>query len=283
MQLEQSSFFEGEYMEIREIERALIKRYRSKIYSKFVKAIEDYQLIKENDKIAVCISGGKDSLVMAKLFQEIKRHGKIKFDVSYLVMNPGFNKENLLRLKENADKLEIPIVIKESNIFHVSQLLGKDQPCYLCAKMRRGFLYDFAKEQGCNKIALGHHFNDVIETTLLNVLYSGTFKTMMPKLKSTNHLGMELIRPMVYIEEKDIRNYIEFCGIKAMNCGCNVANNELPSKRKEIKEIIKKIKKDFKDVDKCIYASAENVNLNCVMQWKLKDKKYSFLDYYDEE
>lgn len=270
-------------MEIREIERALIKRYRSCIYSKFVKAIDDYKLIKENDKIAVCISGGKDSLTMAKLFQEIKRHGKINFDVCYLVMNPGFNEENLLRLQENAKKLEIPIIIKDSNIFHVSQLLGKDQPCYLCAKMRRGFLYDFAKEQGCNKIALGHHFNDVIETTLLNVLYSGTFKTMVPKLKSTNHPGMELIRPMVYIEEKDICNYIDFCEIKAMNCGCKIARNDLPSKRREVKTLIQEIKKDFKDVDKCIYASGENVNLNCVMKWQIKDKKHSFLDFYDEE
>ncbi len=270
-------------MEIREIERALIKRYRSCIYSKFVKAIDDYKLIKENDKIAVCISGGKDSFTMAKLFQEIKRHGKINFDVCYLVMNPGFNEENLLRLQENAKKLDVPIIIKDSNIFHVSQLLGKDQPCYLCAKMRRGFLYDFAKEQGCNKIALGHHFNDVIETTLLNVLYSGTFKTMIPKLKSTNHPGMELIRPMVYIEEKDIRNYIDFCEIKAMNCGCKIARNDLPSKRREVKTLIQEIKKDFKDVDKCIYSSGENVNLNCVMKWQIKDKKYSFLDFYDEE
>lgn len=270
-------------MDIKEIERALIKRYRSNIYSKFVKAIIDYQLIAENDVIAVCISGGKDSLTMAKLFQEVKRHGKIKFDVKFLVMNPGFNDVNLQRLKENSEKLAIPILIKDSNIFHVSELLGKGQPCYLCAKMRRGFLYDFAQEQGCNKIALGHHFNDVIETTLLNVLYAGTFKTMVPKLKSTNHPGMELIRPMVYIEEKDIVNYLDYCGIKAMNCGCKIANNDLPSKRKEVKELIKNIKKEFKDVDKCIYSSAENVNLNCVMKWQLKDKKYNFLDYYEDE
>ncbi|MDD3171029.1 MAG: ATP-binding protein, partial [Bacilli bacterium] len=209
--------------------------------------------------------------------------GKIDFDVKYLVMNPGFNEENLIRLKENAEKMGIPIIIKESNVFHVSELLGKDQPCYLCAKMRRGFLYDFAIEQGCNKIALGHHFNDVIETTLLNILYAGTFKTMVPKLKSTNHPGMELIRPMVYIEEKDIINYIDYCEIKAMNCGCRIARSELPSKRREVKEMIKNLKKDFKDVEKCIYSSAENVNLNCVMKWHFKDKDYNFLDYYDEE
>lgn len=270
-------------MTIKEMEQALIKRYRTKLYSKFVKAICDYELIQENDRIAVCMSGGKDSFVMAKLFQELKRHGKINFEVKYLVMNPGFNQENLETLKLNAEKMDIPIKIKESNIFHVSQLLGKDQPCYLCAKMRRGFLYDFAIEEGCNKIALGHHFNDVIETTLLNVLYAGTYKTMVPKLKSTNHPGMELIRPMVYIEEKDIINYMDFCEIKAMGCGCKVARGDLPSKRKEVKNLISEIKKTFKDVDKCIYASAENVNLNCVMKWYHKDKYHSFLDYYDED
>ena len=266
-----------------EMERALIKRYRTKIFSPFCRAINDYDLIQENDKIAVCMSGGKDSFVLAKLFQELKRHGKINFDVKFLVMNPGFNQENLERLKENSEKINIPIIIKESNVFKVSQLLGKGQPCYLCAKMRRGFLYDFAKEEGCNKIALGHHFNDVIETTLLNLFYSGTFKTMVPKLKSTNHPGMELIRPMVYVEEKEIKNYIDYCEVKAMNCGCPVANGELPSKRKELKELISKMKKGYKDVDKCIYASAENVNLNCVMGWNHKGKKYNFLEYYDTE
>lgn len=265
------------------MERALIKRYRGKLYGKFVKAVIDYKLIQENDKIAVCISGGKDSLVLAKLFQELHRHGGVAFEVVYLVMNPGFNKANLDRLIENAEKMNIPIVIKDSNIFHVSELLGKGQPCYLCAKMRRGFLYDRAQELGCNKIALGHHFNDVIETTLLNVLYSGTFKTMPPKLRSTNHPGMELIRPMVYIEEKDIKTYIDYCEIHPMNCGCKIASGDLPSKRKEIKQMIQEIKKDFKDVEKSIYRSAENINLNCVMGWNHKDKKYSFLDYYDEE
>ena len=266
-----------------EMERALIKRYRTKIFSPFCKAINDYDLIQENDKIAVCMSGGKDSFVLAKLFQELKKHGKINFEVKFLVMNPGFNKENLDRLIENAEKMNIPIKIKESNVFKVSQLLGEGQPCYLCAKMRRGFLYDFAKEEGCNKIALGHHFNDVIETTLLNLFYAGTFKTMVPKLKSTNHPGMELIRPMVYIKENEIKNYIQYCEIEAMNRGCPVASGELPSKRKEIKKLIAELKKDFKDLDKCIYGSAENVNLNCVMGWTHKDKKYSFLDFYNED
>lgn len=270
-------------MTIEEIEKALIKRYRTKLYSPFCQAISDYNLIEEGDKIAVCISGGKDSLVMAKLFQEIKRHGKVNFDIKFLVMNPGYNEENLNALKENAEKMGIPIIIKESNVFKVSELLGEGQPCYLCAKMRRGFLYDFAKEEGCNKIALGHHFNDVIETTLLNMFYAGTFKVMMPKLKSTNHQGMELIRPLYYVEEKSIINYMEYCEIKAMGCGCSVASGELPSKRREIKEFIAKRKKEFKDFDKSIFSAGENVNLNCVLGWTYKDKKYSFLDEYGDD
>ncbi len=270
-------------MNIEEMERALIKRYRTKLYTPFCKAIGDYDLIQPNDKIAVCISGGKDSLTMAKLFQELKRHGKIPFEVKYLVMNPGYNEENLNSLIENAKKMGIPIKIKESNVFKVSNLLGEGHPCYLCAKMRRGFLYDFAKEEGCNKIALGHHFNDVIETTLLNVFYAGTFKTMVPKLKSTNHPGMELIRPMVYVEENNIKNYIDYCEIKAMGCGCSVASGEIPSKRREVKEFIAKMKKEFKDFDKSVFSAGENVNLNCVTGWYFKDKRHSFLEYYDEE
>ena len=269
-------------MNIVDIERALIKRYRSKLYRPFVQAINKYDLIKEGDCIAVCMSGGKDSFVLAKLFQELKRHGKINFDVKYIVMNPGFNQINLDTLIKNAEIMQIPIIIKNSNIFKVAYDLGKDHPCYLCAKMRRGFLYDFAKEQGCNKIALGHHFNDVIETTLLNVIYSGTFKTMPPKLNSTNHPGMELIRPMVMIRENDIKNYINYCEIKPMNCGCAIASGELPSKRRKIKELINELKKDYVDCDKSIYNAAENVNLNCVMGWVIGDKKHSFLENYDK-
>ena len=269
-------------MNIIEIERAILKRYRAKLYRPFVKAVNDYDLVKSGDKIAVCMSGGKDSFVLAKLFQEMKRHGKIDFDVKFLVMNPGFNEINLLTLKKNAEILGIPIIIKDSDIFRVAYEYGKGQPCYLCAKMRRGFLYDFAKEQGCNKIALGHHFDDIIETTLLNVLYSGTFKTMPPKLKSTNHPGMELIRPMAYVHEKDIINYMNFCGIQAMNCGCAIASGELPSKRRMIKNLIKELKKDYKDIDKNIFSSAENVNLNCVLGWTKGETKHTFLEDYDK-
>lgn len=268
-------------MNIIEIERALIKRYRSKLYRPFVQAINNYELIKEGDAIAVCISGGKDSLVLAKLFQELKRHGKVNFEVKYLVMNPGFNESNLEGLKKNADTLNIPIKIKDSDIFRVATDLDSTNPCYLCAKMRRGFLYEFAQSEGCNKIALGHHFDDIIETTLLNIFYSGTFKTMPPKLKSTNHPGMELIRPLAYIREKDIKTYLDYCEINAMNCGCRVASGELPSKRKMIKNLIAELKKDYPEADKSIYNSAENVNLNCVMGWQKGTTKHTFLESYD--
>lgn len=270
-------------MTIDEIEKALIKRYRTKLFSPFIRAIQEYNLISDGDVIGVCLSGGKDSFVMAKLFQELLKHGKSDIQVKFLVMNPGFNQANLDNLKENAEILGVPVIIKDSDIFKVVEKHGGNQPCYLCARMRRGFLYKFAQSEGCNKIALGHHFNDVIETILLNVLYAGNYKTMVPKLKSNNYKGMELIRPMVFVEEKNIINFMNYCGIESMNCGCKIASGELPSKRKEIKHMIASLKKDFKDVDKSIYKSAENVNLNCVLGWQLKDDKYSFLDFYNDD
>lgn len=269
-------------MNLIEIERALIKRYRSKLYKPFVQAIDKYELIKPGDKIAVCISGGKDSLVLAKLFQEIKRHGKFEFDVKYLAMDPGYNDVNREALLKNCEILGIPVKVKESNIFKVAYDYGGEQPCYLCARMRRGFLYDFAKEEGCNKIALGHHFDDAIETTLLNMFYCGEFKTMMPKLKSTNHPGMELIRPMIKISERDIITYMNYCEIKALGCACKVSEGVVDSQRKEMKEFIVELRKKYPIADKCIFKSAENVNLNCVMGYKKGDTKFSFLDDYDE-
>lgn len=268
-------------MELQEIERALIKRYRSKLYRPFVEAIDEYELIKPGDKIAVCISGGKDSLAMAKLFQEIKKHGKVDFDVKYLVMDPGYNQENIDSLKKNCETLGIPIKIKESNVFKVAYDYGGQSPCYLCARMRRGFLYDFAKEEGCNKIALGHHFNDVIETTLLNLIYCGEIRTMLPKLKSTNHPGMELIRPMVKIQEKDIINFMQFSEIKAMACGCKVASGVVDSKRKEMKELVKQLKEKYPIADRCIYKAMENVNIECIIGYKKGETRHSFLDDYD--
>ncbi|MFA5542855.1 MAG: ATP-binding protein [Bacilli bacterium] len=270
-------------MDIKEIERAIIKKYRPKLYRPFIKAIQEYDLIQENDCIAVCISGGKDSLLLAKLFQELHRHSDINFDLKFISMNPGYDQENLTSLKENCDMLEIPVIIKDSNVFSVAEKLGNGRPCYLCAKMRRGFLYEFAQEQGCNKIALAHHLNDVIETTMLNVIYAGNYGTMMPKLKSTNFQNMELIRPMVYIYERDIKTYMKYIGINAMSCGCSVTKRELSSKRKVIKNMIEEIRKEHPNVEMNIYRSAENVNLNCSIGWKKKDETYTFLDEYYEE
>lgn len=270
-------------MELIDIERAIIKKYRVELFRPFIRAIDEYQLLQENDHIGVCISGGKDSLLLAKLFQEIQRHGKIAFKLSFLVMDPGFNKTHLDKLIENCNFLNIPIMIKQSNIFHVSQKMDPDHPCFLCAKMRRGFLYQFAQEQGCNKIALAHHLNDVIETTLLNVLYASNYKTMMPKLKSTNFKGMELIRPMVYIKEQDIIRMMKWSKIEAMNCGCRFSETNTNSKRQEIKQIIANLKKEFKDVEISIYRSAENINLNCVLGWSHNKQKHNFLEHYDDE
>ncbi len=269
-------------MDIKEIERAILKKYRSKLYAPFIRALQEYELIQENDKIAVCVSGGKDSLLLAKLFQELHRHSDIPFELYFIAMDPGFNEENRKALENNCRILNIPIQIKNSKVFQIAQKLDPQKPCYMCAKMRRGFLYEFARELGCNKIALAHHRNDVIETILLNVLYGGKYNTMMPKLKSTNFEGMELIRPLVLVEEKDIIHYMNYIEIVPMSCGCPVSANELTSKRKEIKKLIADIKKDFKDVEISIYRSAENVNNNCVLGWKWKDKKYSFLDCYNE-
>lgn len=270
-------------MNINEIENAIIKRYRTKLYGPFIKAIKDYQLLKDGDVVGVCLSGGKDSFVMAKLFQEIVKYHRLDIQVKFLVMNPGFREENLKMLIENSEKLGIPLIIKESNIFSVAQNHGGDNPCYLCARMRRGFLYEFARSEGCNKIALGHHFNDVIETIMLNILYAGNYKTMVPKLKSSNFPGMELIRPMVYVEEKDIINFMKYIGVQAMNCGCTVIKVCSSSKRREIKELIANLKKTYKNVDKNIFRSSENVNLNCILKWQKDGKDYSFLDFYDDD
>lgn len=269
-------------MDINEVNRSLQKRYRTKLYKPFIKAIEEYELLKDGDKVAVCISGGKDSFVLAKLFGELVKYSDYKIEVKYLVMNPGYNEENLIALKENAKKLDIPIIIKNSDVFQVAYNHGGEHPCYLCARMRRGFLYRFAHDEGCNKIALGHHFNDVIETTMLNVLYAGCFKTMLPKVKSASFAGMELIRPLFHVREKDIINFINYAEIKAMACGCKVAEGQFSSKRKEIKTLIQSMKLTHKDVDQSIFMSAVNVNIDLTLGYKKKGKKYSFLDFYED-
>lgn len=267
-------------MEVREIERAILKRYRAKLFRPFTRALQEYNLIGDHDRIAVCISGGKDSFTLAKLMQEIQRHGKQPFELKFLVMDPGYSKENMDKLKENAEILGIPIQIRKSNVFQVAQKIGKESPCYFCASMRRGFLYQFAKDEGCNKIALGHHFDDVIETTLMNIFYAGSFKTMVPKLKAENFQNMELIRPMVFVKEKDIQNFMNYIEMYPMSCGCEVERKQLDSKRREMKKLIANLKKNFKDVDKCIYKSAENVNLDRVLGYKQKGKDYKYIDYY---
>lgn len=268
-------------MECREIERSIIKKFRKTLWCRFARGIDEYKLVEDNDKIAVCISGGKDSFLLAKLFQELHRHGKIKFELKFIVMNPGYNEENLNLIKSNLDILNIDAQIFESNIFDVVDNYGNNSPCYLCARMRRGALYNKAKELGCNKIALGHHFNDIIETILLNVLYAGEYKTMMPKLKSENFLGLELIRPMYYVKEEDIKAWVKYCGLHFINCACKVTSScDHEGKRKEIKKLIEELKKINENVDINILRSSENINLNSVIAYKENDVKVNFLDKY---
>jgi len=271
----------------KEIERSIITTYRSKIWAKFIKAIKEYDLIKPNDKICVCISGGKDSMILAKCFQELKRHSDFEFEVKYLVMDPGYNEKNLNKIKENLEILNVDAVIRNSDIFQVAAVQVKS-PCYLCARMRRGCLYRLAEELGCNKIALGHHFDDVIETTLMNMLNAGSFQTMMPKLHSDNFKGMELIRPLYLVREKDIIAWKNFNNLSFLQCACRFTealNNEdeiYASKRKETKELIHKLEKENPGVVKNIFKSAYNVNLNMVLGYKDMKGHHFFLDTYDE-
>ena len=271
----------------KEIERSIIKKYRKEIWSKFVKAVKEYELIKENDNIMVCISGGKDSFLMAKCIQELERHGNVHFNARYVVMDPGYNEYNLNMILDNAKTLNVPIEVFKSDIFDVVSKISFDSPCYMCAKMRRGYLYNKAKELGCNKIALGHHFNDVIETTLLSMFYGSEIKTMMPKLHSDNFEGIELIRPLYLVEEENIISWRNNAELTFINCACRFTEgcsliNDGTSKRKEIKELIKKLKKINPNIDRNIFKSLDNVNLNCVLGTK-KDGVYkSFLDDYNK-
>ncbi len=268
---------------LEEIERSIIKKYRKNTWTKFIKAIKTFNLIEEGDKIAVAVSGGKDSLLMAKMFQELKKYTEVDFELEFIAMDPGFHESNKELLLNNCEYLNIPVKLFESGIFGIVEKIAKDYPCYMCAKMRRGALYSKAKELGCNKLALGHHFNDVIETTMLNVLYSGNFKTMKPKLKAKNFEGLELIRPIYYVEEDDIKTFVRNNGLATMNCGCIVAANKTSSKRKEIKDLIAELKKKSKDVDKSIFMAGQNVNMDSIVGWEKDEIKYSFLDIYDQE
>ena len=271
-----------------EIERSIVKKFRKEIWRKFTKAINEYELIQDGDKIAVCISGGKDSMLMAKLFQELERHGKKNFEVVFLVMNPGYNEINYETIVNNAKILNVPITVFTSEIFDI--VAGEEEsPCYLCARMRRGHLYSKAKELGCNKIALGHHFDDVIETILMGMLYGGQVQTMMPKLHSTNFEGMELIRPLYLIREDDIKAWRDYNDLHFIQCACKFTdtcttcnNNENRSKRVEIKELIKTLKQVNPFVESNIFRSVENVNLSTVVAYKKDGVKHHFLDTYDD-
>lgn len=265
------------------IERSITTTYRKHIWAKFIKAIQEYNLVEEGDKIAVAISGGKDSLLMAKLFQELHKHSKVKFELEFIVADPGYHENIKELLVDNCKHLNIPIKIFNSGIFEIVDKIAKDYPCYMCAKMRRGALYTKAQELGCNKVALGHHYNDVIETTLLNVLYTGNFSTMLPKLKSDNFQNMELIRPMYYIEETYIERFTQNSGIWPLNCACMVAAKKIGNKRYEIKALIKQLKENFNDVEKSIFRAAENVNMNAILGYKKDGQKHSYLEFYDEE
>lgn len=272
----------------KEIEKSIIKKYRKEIWAKFIEAIKIYELIQDNDKIMVCISGGKDSFLLAKCIQELKRHGKINFEARYVVMDPGYNEYNRKYIEDNARILNIPIEIFESDIFDVVSTIDSKSPCYLCAKMRRGYLYNKAKEIGCNKIALGHHFDDVIETTLLSMFYGAEIKTMMPKLHSDNYEGLELIRPLYLVKEGAIISWRNYNELTFINCACRFTEgcsliNDGTSKRKEMKELIKKMRQINREIDHNIFKSMDNVNLNCVLGTKKNGEYKSFLDEYNEK
>ena len=270
-----------------QVEKSIRKKFRKNIWCKFTKAINQYELVKEGDCIAVCISGGKDSMLMAKLFQELKLHNKFPFEVKFVVMDPGYSPENRKVIEENARKLKVPVHIFESDIFESVYHIEKS-PCYLCARMRRGYLYNFAKELGCNKIALGHHYDDVIETILMGMLYGAQIQTMMPKLHSTNFEGMELIRPLYLIREDDIKAWRDYNNLRFIQCACKFTdtcttcnNEENQSKRIEIKQLIAELKKKNTYVEAHIFKSVENVNIETVIAYKKDGVKHHFLDDYD--
>lgn len=256
--------------ELKEIEKSLQKKYRKEIFSKFVRAVKDFNLVEENDVIAICISGGKDSFLLAKCFQELKRHNKFPFEVKYLVMNPGYADNKLAELKQIANHLNIPITIFESNIFEVIE--DSDSPCFLCARMRRGALYAKAQELGCNKIALGHHFNDVIETILLNMLYNGKFSGMLPILDSDHFDNMQLIRPLYYVKEKDIISWTKYCELNFLDCACRVTKKNL-GKRREVKVLTEQLVAMYENADINILNSMFNVNPNTTLIDKTIVKK----------
>lgn len=270
------------------IERSIITKYRKDIWSKFMRAVTDYELVSENDNIMVCISGGKDSFLLAKCLQELQRHGKVKFTLHYVVMDPGYNEYNRQFIIDNAKTLNIPIEMFNTDIFDVVSTIDSKSPCYLCARMRRGYLYNKAQELGCNKIALGHHFDDVIETSLLSMFYASEIKTMLPKLHSDNFEGLELIRPLYLVKEDAIISWRKYNELTFINCACRFTEgcsliNDGTSKRKEIKELIKKLKQTNPEIDKNIFRAFSNINMNCILGWHKDGQKSSFLDEYNQK
>ena len=272
-----------------EVERSIIKKYRKEIWKRFIAGINEYEMIKPGDKIAVCISGGKDSMLLAKCIQHLQKHSDFPFEAKYLVMDPGYSPENREQIIRNAQMLDIPIEIFDANIFgYVVDV--EDSPCYLCARMRRGHLYKNALRLGCNKIALGHHFDDVIETILLSMIYGAEIKTMMPKLHSTNFPGMELIRPLYMVRESDIKAWVRYNDLTFLQCACKFteaseneqSDKELLSKRKEMKELISSFRKINSNIEMNIFRSVHNVNLETVIGYHKGEEKYKFLDDYDE-
>ena len=268
------------------VERSLITTYRKELWKPFILAVKRYELIQAGDRIAVCISGGKDSMLLAKLMQELQKHTNIPFETAFIVMDPGYNARNRRQIEENAAKLEVPVQIFETNVFEVANGTNRN-PCYLCARMRRGCLYSKAKELGCNKIALGHHFNDVIETTVMGMFYGAQLQAMMPKLHSENFEGMELIRPMYCIHEEDIIRWRNAHGLEFIQCACrfteNVAQEHVTSKRAETKQLLKQLKRENPDIEKSIFNSIHAVCLDTMPGWKSKGVEHSFLEHYNDE
>lgn len=270
-----------------QIELSIRKKFHKNIFSRFAKAINEYKLLKEGDRVAVCISGGKDSMLMAKCFQELQRHRKFYFELIFLVMDPGYHAANRSRIEQNAEIMDIPLTIFETQIFNAVEQIGKS-PCYLCARMRRGYLYSKASELGCNKIALGHHYDDVIETILMGMLYGGQIQTMMPKLHSTNFDGMELIRPLYLVRENDIKHWRDYNKLQFLQCACHFTDQcarenggEMLSKRQEIKELIRSLKETNPYVEGNLFKSVENVNLSTIIAYKQNGIKHHFLDTYE--
>lgn len=261
-------------MQVNEETKSIIKTYRKSIWKQTIKAIDEYKLIEENDNIAVCISGGKDSFLCALVLKEIQRHYKVKFNLRYICMNPGYSKGTLDKIKENAKRLDIDLEIFDTDIF--DKIKNEDNPCYVCARMRRGHLYNKAKSLGCNKIALGHHFDDVIETIMLNILYAGQFGSMLPKLKADHYEDMELIRPLYLVKEYDIKKWVKLNNLEFINCACRVTERSNMGKRAEIKDLISKLRAIYKDVDKNIFKSSENVNLNTILGYIDTEKHLVF-------